>query len=393
MKHIKIISLLLSAALLISALIFPINNIAEYDSETEAVSCISQGEEQSAYCDNDTAGTTVSSRFLELFFGKAGKNKSSEKSKSNKGMLLIPSGNAFGVKISGSGVRVMHTAEINEYECPLIENDRIEKINGTKVYTTEDVKNIISKSGGKSLLLDIIRDGKHLSLNATPRLVGAEYSLGVIISDGASGIGTITYIDPTSGCFGGLGHGICDSKSGEVLNMTSGEATTVILGGAVKGAAGAPGELRGVLTDKHLGTIEANTECGVFGKFTADAVNSLTENSTLYEVADRSQVHEGEATVISTVKNGRCGEYKIRIQSIDRDSDGTKSFRIKVTDDTLTALTGGIVRGMSGSPIIQDGKLIGAVTHVMVADPTEGYGIFIENMLNAANNQSQQKAA
>jgi stage IV sporulation protein B len=166
--------------------------------------------------------------------------------------------------------------------------------------------------------------------------------------------------------------------------MDRGEATTVILGGAVRGEAGAPGELRGVLTEKYLGTLEANTECGVFGTLTDDALRTLTENSTRYAIAGRRQVHEGDATIISTVKNGRSGEYKITITDIDRGSDGTKSFRIKVTDEALIAMTGGIVRGMSGSPIIQDGKLVGAVTHVMVANPTEGYGIFIENMLNAS---------
>jgi stage IV sporulation protein B len=162
----------------------------------------------------------------------------------------------------------------------------------------------------------------------------------------------------------------------------------VILGGIHKGESGKPGELCGVLTDKDLGDITVNCECGVFGVMT-----DLPTSASVMTVGRRDEVCEGEATIISTLKNGKTAEYKIEIYDIDRTSDGSKSFRIRVTDETLKALTGGIVRGMSGSPIIQNGKLIGAVTHVLVADPTEGYGIFIENMLNYANYTEQQKAA
>ena len=308
----------------------------------------------------------------------------------------MPVGSAFGVKISGTGVRVTATPDTgagDDGEFRLLENDRIEKIDGAEVYSTEQVKEILRASGGRCLTLDIQRDGKHIRGQLTPKMLGTEYSLGVIVSDNACGIGTITYIDPKTYDFGGLGHGICDTKTGEVLNMTRGEATTVILGGAVKGASGSPGELRGVLTERVIGEISCNTECGIFGRLNADTAERLCGGAIPFSIAAREQVHEGEATIISTVKNGMAQEFKISIESIDKGSDGTKSFRIKVTDPTLIALTGGIVRGMSGSPIIQDGKLVGAVTHVMVADPTEGYGIFIENMLNAAQNQVQPKAA
>ena len=208
-----------------------------------------------------------------------------------------------------------------------------------------------------------------------------EYRLGVVLKDGAAGIGTITYIDPETGDFGGLGHGICDTDTGEVINFTEGQITGVILSGVKKGEEGKPGELSGLLTDKVKGVLYSNTECGVFGK-----LDSIPEglSSTAIEIAHRDDVHSGEATILSTVKVGSVKEYKIEISDINKGSTGTKSFKIKVTDPALIAITGGVVRGMSGSPIIQDGKLVGAVTHVMVANPTEGYGIFIENMLSAS---------
>jgi stage IV sporulation protein B len=213
--------------------------------------------------------------------------------------------------------------------------------------------------------------------------------LGVTVRDSALGIGTVTYIDPETGAFGGLGHGITDSSSGELIPITGGDVTDVTLGGVTRGEVGKPGELCGVLTERDMGDLTVNSHCGVFGILTNP--DALTGDSI--PIGHRDEVKEGEATIISTLKNGKTAEYKIEIYDIDRDSDGSKSFRIRVTDETLKALTGGIVRGMSGSPIIQNGKLIGAVTHVLVADPTEGYGIFIENMLNEVKLTEQKNAA
>ena len=175
-----------------------------------------------------------------------------------------------------------------------------------------------------------------------------------------------------------------------MIEFSEGEVTGVILSGVKKGEEGKPGELSGLLTDKISGELYSNTECGVFGKL--DKIPD-TLNATAIEVAHRDEVHEGEATILSTVKVGSAREFKIEISSINKSSNGTKSFKIKITDPALIAITGGVVRGMSGSPIIQDGKLVGAVTHVMVANPTEGYGIFIENMLNSAESQIMPKAA
>jgi stage IV sporulation protein B len=233
--------------------------------------------------------------------------------------------------------------------------------------------------------------GSEISVEIRPTLVDGEYKLGLTLRDSAAGIGTVTFVDPETGTFGGLGHGICDGDSGEVVPMESGEICGVVLGGVHKGESGKPGELCGILNETTVGSLTKNSECGVFG--TVDSTKIKTRDAIA--IGRRDEVAEGEATIISTIKNGKSAEYKIKIHDIDRTSTGSKSFKITVTDPTLIALTGGIIRGMSGSPIIQNGKLIGAVTHVLVADPTEGYGIFIENMLNVANNanNSLQKAA
>ena len=339
--------------------------------------------ENTAACENkseDFSGeretVTVGSRLLELIFGK---NKSG---KSYEDIKLCPGGDAFGVKICGSGVTV--TKVVTELSSGHFKaEDRILSIDKRQVYTIDEVKEILNGSGGKSLSFEIMRGGKALSFELEPKCAGGEYHLGVLLSDGASGIGTVTYYNPESFDFGGLGHGICAPDAQDVLKMTRGQVTGVILAGTSRGEASKPGELRGVLTDKKLGTLYANTKCGVFGKLSPEAIKDSEEREAI-PLAKKSDVHPGEATVFSTVKNGKRAEYKIEIKDVNYSSDGTKSFRIKVTDEALIALTGGIVRGMSGSPIIQDGKLVGAVTHVMVADPTEGYGIFIENMLNAS---------
>jgi stage IV sporulation protein B len=351
------------------------------------------GSNSYAYFDSNTAGRAelsassnreieVGSRFKDLIFGK--------KEEPKKETYLCPGGDAFGVKICGTGVTVTKVSSSKGSE-QLREYDRILKINKKDIFTVDDVENILEDFTGGELEIEISRDGKVQTISVTPRKIGEDYHLGVVLSDSAAGIGTITYYDPETKCFGGLGHGICMTDGAEILKMTRGEATSVILAGAKKGVAGKPGELRGVLTDKIIGSIFTNTECGVFGKLNVDDAKTLGESAI--PVASKSEVSAGSATIISTIKSGKRAEYSVEIKDIDYSSEGNKSFKIHVTDPALIALTGGIVRGMSGSPIIQNGKLVGAVTHVMVANPTEGYGIFIENMLNAAQDQVIPKAA
>ncbi len=319
----------------------------------------------------------VGSRFFELFFGK-------EKNDEPKALLL--GGDVFGVKIRQKHVTVTDSPGIPALRA----GDVILSVGGESVSTARDVKRIVGSSGGNSLTIRALHRGSEISVEIRPSYIDGEYKLGISLRDGAAGLGTITFIDPSTGVFGGLGHGICDADSGEVISMDSGDVCGVILGGIHKGESGKPGELCGVLTDSDIGDIKVNCECGVFGVITN---LSGFSQATAMQVGTRDEVTEGVASIISTLKNGKTAEYKIEIYDIDRTSEGSKSFRIRVTDETLKALTGGIVRGMSGSPIIQNGKLVGAVTHVLVADPTEGYGIFIENMLNYINDQELKNAA
>ena len=308
----------------------------------------------------------VGSRIFELFFGK----------KEEGTKALIPSGDVFGARMQQRYVSV------TESTVPTIApGTRITEINGRSVSSVKDILEALGGCDGGSVTLTVEDKGTRRLVEIMPRLVDGEYRIGLTLRDAAAGIGTITFIDPDTGAFGGLGHGICDSESGEVIETVGGDATGVILGGLHRGEAGKPGELCGVLTDERIGELYKNDECGVFGVIkNGEKLNT----GTPIPIGGRDEVHVGEATIISTVKSGRREKYKIEITEIDRNSTGSKSYRIRVTDPMLIALTGGIVRGMSGSPIIQDGKLVGAVTHVMVADPTEGYGIFIENMLNAS---------
>ncbi len=310
----------------------------------------------------------VSSRFIELLFGK-----SKEKEKELK---LIPGGEVFGIRINEPYVVVADCKDGSEFQ----RKDTILSVNGIEVSEPMQVCAEIEKSGGKALTFEILRSGEKKTVTATPILENGVYKLGITLKDTSAGIGTVTFIDPETLVFGGLGHGVSGNEGSSLAEIEEGEALGVILGGIKRGESGKPGELSGILGKKHYGEISKNNECGVFGKL--DSYDASSKNAI--PVAAKSEIKIGNAEIISTVKSGKTGNYKVEITEINQNETGSKCFKIRVTDSMLIALTGGIVRGMSGSPIIQDGKLIGAVTHVMVSDPTEGYGIFIENMLNAA---------
>lgn len=350
---------------------------AEGTTDNIDISCETSVKIDSCTSESDTCSSEnikVGSRFWELLFGKDEPKK------------LIVSGDVFGIKIDQKYATIVDAPGVPALKC----GDSIISINHKEVTSAKEVKDAINSSGGSSVTLAVKRGNETLKFELVPKLENNEYRLGITLKDTTAGIGTITYIDPETGCFGGLGHGICDAESGAVVEIKGGCATEVLLGGIHKGEVGNPGELSGIMTDKLLGKIDKNTEVGVFGRL--NSIDTLGDTNA-YEIADKNEIKAGEATIISTLKNGKKAEYKIEIYDIDKNSSGSKSFKIKVKDSALIAITGGIVRGMSGSPIIQNGKLIGAVTHVLVADPTSGYGIFIENMLNAAAKNPNQKAA
>ncbi len=323
----------------------------------------------------------VSSRILDLFLGKREAPK--------KTQYLCPGGTAFGMKIRQSGVTV---TAITDPQAPLGKQiavgDVLLALNGEEIQGVTDLCQRLQAEKG-TLSLTVLRGKEKKTVLIHPDTTAEGSHLGIEVKDTAAGIGTITYIDPETGAFGGLGHGICTPDTGEIYPMQSGTVTEVILGGVQKGVAGKPGELRGVLSHREIGTLHSNTDCGVFGTLSLQD-RSLSDP---LPIGTRDEVTTGPAEILSSLKNGTPKSYQIRITEIDRSATDSKSFRIEITDPTLIALTGGIVRGMSGSPIIQNGKLVGAVTHVLIANPTEGYGIFIENMLNAAQQQALPKAA
>ena len=318
----------------------------------------------------------ISTRIGELISGKE-----------NEERTVLIGGGIFGAKINQTFVSVVEAKSVPKLRA----GDVLLTIGSEEIHSATDVEKALSKNNGEPVTITVKRGDSNLSFDITPTLVSGKYKLGIKLKDTATGIGTLTFIDKESGTFGGLGHGICEAESGALIDISSGKMTGVILGGIHKGEAGKPGELCGVLTGKVTGEIYKNSECGIFGKID----NTELDTSAFEEIktAKSGQIHTGHAEILATVKNGAARRYSIEITELCENGTPTKSFKVKVTDKTLIALTGGIVRGMSGSPIIQDGKLVGAVTHVMVADPTEGYGIFIENMLNTASEGALPKAA
>jgi len=309
------------------------------------------------------------------------------------GRILYAGGIPFGVKFFSRGVIISGFCDIpvsgGENRNPAVTaglklNDIIISVNGKEPESCEEFLSIIENSGGSSLKITYTREDATYSTSLVPVYSKDEgkYKCGMYIRQGGAGIGTVTYIDPDTLEFGGHGHGICDAQTGKVLPISHGVVMDVKISGIVRGKAGAPGEIKGSFDLMRVGFVRCNTDCGVFGVFSA--VPKGTELKK-YPIATRSEVKEGKAHILCTLdESGKVGCYSIEISAINRESRDNKSFSIKVTDDTLIAKSGGIVQGMSGSTIIQGNRIIGAVTHVMINDPTVGYGIFIENMLDRA---------
>ncbi len=296
------------------------------------------------------------------------------------GKTLTVGGDTFGVRLFAEGVMITEVSANNSSAkaAGLKKKDLIIKIDENEVHTVADVVNAIEHSNGAPIKMTLRRADRELTLTLTPvKDADGKYRAGIRIRDNAAGIGTVTFIDPRTGAFGGLGHGICDTESGELLPLDRGAVLESEINDVVRGTEGAPGELKGYLCSKKIGTLLRNCECGVFG------VLSPIPTGEVMETAGRNLVHNGEATLRCTLGDDEAHDYKVELTNVERDNKGTKCFSVHVTDSDLLARTGGIVQGMSGSPIIQDGKLVGAVTHVLIGDPTRGYGIFLENMLAA----------
>ncbi len=304
---------------------------------------------------------------------------------------LVPVGKTVGVTVGLEGVFVVNTAEFEDCEgkmcCPasdagILPGDIITNINGENIKSAQDLEDVSSKTSDGEMLLTVKRNDeeKQLKLTAKKAMASDSYKLGLWIKDSSSGIGTLTYYDPETLEFGALGHGICDTDS-NLTAISNGVILNAEVASIKRGEKGCPGELIGVFTEsgQKLGEVISNTSCGISGKMYSREVDSI--KSAAVSTAERSELHEGDVSILSNIEGVNIEEYSAEIVKINKDTESEKSFVIKITDKGLIEKTGGIVRGMSGSPILQDGKLVGAITHVFVNDPTRGYGIFIENML------------
>ena len=310
----------------------------------------------------------------------------------NQVRQVIPVGRAVGIKLFSDGVLVVGLSELKTEAgdaspakaCGLREGDIITHINQQKVDTIEEVQTVLQNLSGDSMDLRILREGKTMDANVQAvqcRSDGA-YRLGAWIRDSMAGIGTVTFYDPATKRFGTLGHGINDVDTAMLMPLSSGSILPATVADVNPGRSGQPGELRGVFqTGQDLGSLYANTSAGVFGRLGDE---SLIAGLTPMPVARPDQVHTGKAEILSNISGETVESFEIEITKVNQNSGDTRELMLQVTDPALLSATGGIVQGMSGSPILQDGNIVGAVTHVLVNDPTRGYGIFLETMLNAA---------
>ncbi len=295
--------------------------------------------------------------------------------------MLVPCGTPFGVKLRTDGVMAVSVKDGSPAaKSGIKQGDIIISVNGQAVSSNSELSSAIQLCPEMCEIILKRGDSEKL-VTVQPYSDCGLYKLGIWVRDSAAGLGTMTYYDPDSGDFGGLGHPVSDVTTGELMPLSSGEVTCAEITGIIKGIAGEPGELCGtLLSGDEIGALSLNTECGIFGS----AERSPSQGNAI-PMAFRQEVHTGSATLLTTVDGTAPKEYDIEIEHISiMDMKSSKSMVIRITDPELLAQTGGIVCGMSGSPIIQDGRLAGAVTHVFLNDPERGYAIFCETMTEAA---------
>lgn len=306
---------------------------------------------------------------------------------------VIPCGTPFGIKLFTEGVVVVGLSDVKTSNgvynpaklAGLKKGDVIISMNNVNVRSNEDVANIIENSKGNDIKLIVKRDNNEFESTLKPLKSTDDdaYKIGIWVRDSSAGIGTMTFINPKTNVFAGLGHGICDVDTGELLPLSHGDIISAKIEGLKPGQKGEPGELKGRFynNDTQLGTLRENTITGVYGCFkkTVDPKEKMV-------VAMKQQVKTGDANILTTISGDKPTSYSIKIKSVNyNELSPTKNMVVEITDPDLLNQTGGIVQGMSGSPIIQNEKLVGAITHVFVNDPKKGYAIFAENMLNSSS--------
>ena len=302
-----------------------------------------------------------------------------------------PIGRTVGLKLYTNGVLVVGMSEVdgidgNKYKpyenSGIKEGDMIKEINGQEINNTQTLINIVNSSDGQEISIKYERNNELIYTNIMPiKGKNEDYMLGLWVRDAAAGIGTLTYYEEATKTFAALGHGRTDVDTGNLLNISNGELVTAQIVSIVKGVKGRVGEIRGIIDNGYkIGTIESNTGIGVYGTTTnIEFINSIKQKEV--EVASRKEITTGDAKILCELENGKVSEYKIKIKKIYKNSKDNKSMLIEITDEELINKTGGIIPGMSGTPIIQNNKFIGAITNVLLNSPTEGYAIFADMMM------------
>ena len=305
---------------------------------------------------------------------------------------VIPLGNIVGLKLYTKGILVVGVSEIKgeddkiyrPYEDAGINlGDTIIEIDGETVETTEELIDCVSKCKGEKIQIKYISEGETVDTTMTPVKTSENtYKIGLWVRDAAAGVGTLTFYDSSTNSVAALGHGIQDVDTGELVDISSGEFVTSDIIDIERGEKNYPGKIEGTIEDSvKIGEIYSNTDFGIYG-FTTDRNKLEVDSFKEVKVASRNEISLGKASIICTLENGQRKEYEVEIQKVYiNNNENNKSMVVKVIDEELLEKTGGIIQGMSGSPIIQDGKLIGALTHVLVSDPTKGYGVFADIMV------------
>lgn len=388
-KYIKSVSFIIILILMVVFLsVFTIKDLPNKIYVSDSVSSINACNSLSPLNSIHYNENSIDVKFMGLF-----NIKSMEVQKIDE-IRVIPGGYSIGIKIDSDGVLVVGFSDIIKeninYQSPAKESgiergDFILKINGMRTNTTSDVAKIIKNSKSSKVQIELLRNNTHMTKYVNVICEDGDNKIGLWVRDSTAGVGTMTFSHNETGAFGALGHPITDIDTNELFKVKEGELYDSTIISLRKGEKGNPGELKGIFTDENspLGFVSSNTNCGIFGKV-KDVRSNIIANETM-PVGFRNEVRVGKAQIITTIDENGPQKYDIEIvKKLEQHSPNSKSMIIKITDEKLLEATGGIIQGMSGSPIIQDGKIVGAVTHVLVNKPDVGYGIYIEWMLKDA---------
>ena len=378
---------------IITAPIFILVLIGVYNNNSKDDKLYTQNQMQdtTSYVMNDLQNTDSIDCYTSLINSKALTTLHKEK---RKDIEIYPGGISIGVKINNKGALVVGYSDISTHEglsespgkvAGIELGDIIEEVNGENIETCSDLISKVKTCRNDEMTVKILRGNSEITKKVSLIKEDNEYKIGLWVRDSTAGIGTLTFYDKDSKTFGALGHPITDGDTNVSFNIKSGTLLRSSVLSIKKGERGNPGEIKGLFINENesIGNIEKNTKSGIYGDGSAELINPNFNKAMT--VAYRDEIKEGHAQIITTVEDGGAKAYDIEIlKLLPQDEPGSKSMIIKIVDPVLLEKTGGIVQGMSGSPIIQNGKIIGAVTHVLINKPDVGYGIYIEWMLQDA---------